>query len=340
MVVTDDTCAPVLQTSGGCQTGNCVLDPRETWTYTCTMPLDDDTTNEATVAADDSLGGLVDDTDTAYVEIVHPAIQVVKTASPTVILSDDTVLYTLAVTSTGDTPLGSVNVADDHCSPLSAPTGDDGVLGVLEAGETWLYTCSTSVLDDTTNVVTATGDPTDATGVPLPGLDDVSDQDEAAVDVIAPAIEIVKSVDQPIIYANGLVTYTYVVHNRGDVALSGVAPTDNTCGPLSAPSGDTSPLNGLLDVGETWTYTCAMRLGVDTTNIVNVSGQPCDGTGTAYSNVAPVTDSDDAVVNVINPSIVIVKTPSEPVINPGDTVTYTYEVTQHRRRSADRRDRG
>ena len=59
------------------------------------------------------------DNDTATVDVVAPAINVVKTAEPTVIQSGDTVVYNYQVTNPGDVPLSSVNVADDHCAPVS-----------------------------------------------------------------------------------------------------------------------------------------------------------------------------------------------------------------------------
>ena len=45
---------------------------------------------------------------------------------------------------------------------------------------------------DFTNVITATGTPADAGGTPLPGIPDVSDDDDAVVDVFAPQLTITK----------------------------------------------------------------------------------------------------------------------------------------------------
>ena len=48
--------------------------------------------------------------------------------------------------------------------------------------ETWLFTCTTTVEEDTTNVVTVTGTPTDPDGNPI--SPDVSADDEAVIEVI------------------------------------------------------------------------------------------------------------------------------------------------------------
>jgi uncharacterized repeat protein (TIGR01451 family) len=64
--VDDDQCSPVNFVGG--DTDNVgVLDPDETWTYTCSMVLLANTTNVAVAAGVDSLDGIVSDTDTVFV---------------------------------------------------------------------------------------------------------------------------------------------------------------------------------------------------------------------------------------------------------------------------------
>jgi hypothetical protein len=73
------------------------------------------------------------------------------------------------------------------------------------------------------------------------------------------------------------VTYTYALVNDSTTAASigGVAVTDNLCAPVTAAGGDVNA-NGLLDVAETWTFTCATTHAsagtyVDTANATGVS---------------------------------------------------------------------
>ncbi len=68
--------------------------------------------------------------------------------------------YTYLVTNPGDVPLANVSLmADDTCPSPSYQGGDANTSGLLEPGETWTFACSTTVADDTTSTVTASGQP-------------------------------------------------------------------------------------------------------------------------------------------------------------------------------------
>ena len=342
VVVGDDTCAPVVGPQlGGDSNSNNRLDPGETWVYTCSAAsVSQDTINTATATGTPTDGtgtplpdiDDVTDTDPATVEVVNPGIQVVKTANNAAdgaigyIEAGDQVVYHYTVTNAGDTPLGSVVVSDDKCSPLVFTGGDTNSNGRLDLTETWTYTCTTNVSVDTINTATATGTPTDAAGTPLPDIDDVTDTDPATVDVVDPGIQVDKSVDKTIIYAGDTVTYTYEVNNTGDVVLDITSVSDDHCAPLVYTGGDTDS-DGLLDLTDTWTYTCSVALSVDTVNIVTGTGQPTDPNGTPLPDVDPVSDDDTETVDVINPRVDIGKVASETVVLPGTSVTYTYTVT-------------
>jgi len=58
-----------------------------------------------------------------------------------------------------------------------------------------------------------------------------------------------------------------------------------------------------------------------------VSGQPTDGAGTPLAGIGPVSSRRPPAVNAIHPAIHIEKSVAPARINPGDTVTYTYVVT-------------
>ena len=138
-----------------------------------------------------------------------------------------------------------------------------------------------------------------------------------------PAINIVKTPSTTTLPAGGgAVTFTYVVTNTGDVPLSTVTVSDDKCGAAELVSGDTSG-DELLDLDETWTFTCKMDLTDTTTNI---------GTATGHNGDDTVTDTDTATVTVTppanEPAISIDKT-ADPTTLPagGGNVTYTYVVT-------------
>ena len=102
-------------------------------------------------------------------------IQIVKTASASVVKPGDTVVYSYVVSNTGTTPLRNVIVTDDKCSPVTYISGDVNANNILETTEKWNYTCSAILSETTTNIATVTGkDPTGG---------DVKDTDTVTVTV-------------------------------------------------------------------------------------------------------------------------------------------------------------
>ena len=69
----------------------------------------------------------VSDVDSCSTDILHPAIEIVKTVSEETVPVGTTVTYTYVVTNTGDTTLFDVVVTDDVLGPI-------GVIEVLEPG--------------------------------------------------------------------------------------------------------------------------------------------------------------------------------------------------------------
>src|SRR5262249_19300625 len=150
-----------------------------------------------------------------------------------------------------------------------------------------------------------------------------------------PKIQIVKS-------ANGLdsecghvpvdstVTFTYKVTNPGNVPIANVVVSDNVLGTISNPVKTGGNQDNLLDPGETWTYTAtAPAAAGEHTNVGTVNGQD------AFVASSTVTANDDACYFGDDPKIQIVKltngtdndSPTGPHIKVGDTVTWTYNVT-------------
>src|SRR5439155_1557677 len=96
------------------------------------------------------------------------------------------------------------------------------------------------------------------------------------------------------------VTWTYIVTNPGDEPLKSVSVVDDHIGALSAHTGDANS-DGLLDVGETWTYTATGTA---------VSGQysnlgPAAGAGNVNNTAFP--QSTPNFFSGLNPAINIVK---------------------------------
>ena len=211
-------------------------------------------------------------------------IQVVK-GGPTVAHVGDTITYTFAVSlAAGSATLTDITLVDPICiatPTLVSKTGGDQDTA-LETGETWNYRCNHVVTatdpDPLPNTVTVTG--TGPNG-------QVSDTDSHSVDIIHPAIRIVKTAKPGSIGPGETVTYTYEVTNTGDVTLFDVKVTDNKLGNICTIA--------RLDVGETQTCTADFTASSD-------FGGPIDNVGKAKGHDVTgksVQDTDQASIDVV-----------------------------------------
>ncbi|HBL09919.1 MAG TPA: hypothetical protein DD379_00445 [Cyanobacteria bacterium UBA11162] len=239
------------------------------------------------------------DTGNDFVDFLfQPSIDLIKTAGnaadgTTLTTLAGNVTYTYKVSNTGNVALTNVTVVDDNGT--AGDTSDDftvGTISSLGVGAMETLTATRNITVDTTNLATATGTtPTNGT---------VDDTDDAVVDVIAPAINLIKTAgsaaDGTILQTTaGNVTYTYKVTNIGDTTLTNVTVVDD-----NGTAGDTSDdftvgTISSLGVGAMETLTATRNITADTTNIATATGTtPLGGT---------VNDTDDAVVDVIPPPI-------------------------------------
>jgi uncharacterized repeat protein (TIGR01451 family) len=308
--------------------------------------------------------------DRAEVDVVSTGVSLEKEVTPDVVVvnpanpAPQPVTYRFAATNNGTTPLNRPGattpgpatqpgwVTDARCtSPAAFTGGDTNANLLLDPGETWTFTCPGQVVVPTENTATITGQPSDAGGAPLPGIGTVTDDAEAFVDVVSPAIEVEKTSLRPVVVdpAAEIVEgpdlprrpaeYTYDVTNTGTVALDLTPdpPVDDRCAPLSFVGGDENN-DGLLDVDETWSYTCSTLLSRSqgtppptgnesafVRNTVTATGIP-SFEGTLFPQ-HQVSATDNATVLVIEPAIAITKSATPPVILADGSVTYTFEVS-------------
>jgi len=123
--------------------------------YPCSQPnVTADFINSATVTGTPPVGNDVSDTDTATVNVVHPAIAIAKTPNTQTVAGGDAASFTITVTNTGDVTLDNVTVGDPQASDCEAS------LGSLAAGSSVSYSCSQpNVTADFINSATVTGTP-------------------------------------------------------------------------------------------------------------------------------------------------------------------------------------
>ncbi|MGV6810060.1 MAG: DUF7507 domain-containing protein, partial [bacterium] len=297
--------------------------------------------------------------------------------SSTILDYNANALYRIRVENTGATYLGSV-VVDDQitaCDPLSKVYDSDGSTadGIMSIGEVWVMECTLPALKlDIVNTAKVEGVPTLPDGTPT-GQSPVDDHDPANVRIrqAQPSIDIKKSVgaiavglaqkdaqtmaDALTVDSGTTVDYQFVVTNNGNTPLANVVLTDHLdgCtlnpanGAMTAAFGDANN-NGLLDLAETWLYTCSIaNVTVDTYNLATVQADPVrdDGTPTGQS---PVRDNDPANVKIreaqpnialkkyVRPAGTTANSASELdaqsmlaplLINSGDNVIYRFVVT-------------
>jgi hypothetical protein len=99
-----------------------------------------------------------------YAETPASQIAVYKYAMTNgTVISGQSVTYVYEVINTGQLALFNVGISDDFCSPISGPTGDSNSNNVLETGESWMFSCTVTLYQSTTNTVIVTA--TDELGV-------------------------------------------------------------------------------------------------------------------------------------------------------------------------------
>ncbi len=274
--------------------------PGQTVTLTAEAVLTTTTTNVATVRGDDALALRVTDRDEAMVQVFNPALSIVKSASSGVVLPGGEVIYTYLVKNEGDIALFGIEVTDDKLGPV-------GVIPALAPGASDTVSITTNLAEDTTNVGAATG----WYGTPETEFyGSVTDSSEASVRVVSPKVEIDKQGSPNPTIKGGMVTYTYVVENVGDVVLYDLVVTDDKLGGIG-----TIPM---LGVGQSSTLTAGVALFDTTENLGEVTGRD------QYQH--RVSDSDSATVEVFDPRIRIEKTVDRERVVVGDTVVYTYTI--------------
>ncbi len=319
------------------------LAPGETVVLYYETTVDGDLTNTATATGSpvdgqgDRLAGVPDVTadDTAQVYEVAPSVAVVKTvyrghdggagcpgSNLVAGRNGDDVTYCFAITNDGDTTLAPVTVADADLgidqSDMDVLSGD---LSQLDPGDTAVLYLETTVDGDLVNTAVATGSPADGNGDPLPGVDDVTDEDTAAVDAVGPAVHVAKTVylghdggagcagDELVSATGGTdITYCFEVTNNGDTALSPVTLDDADLGIDQSDLTVVGP-GGLstLGAGETVVLYYETTVDGDLTNTAAVTGTPVDGQGDPLG-IGDVTDEDTAQVDGIAPSVAVAKT--------------------------------
>ena len=222
--------------------------------------------------------------------------------SPILVAAGSTNTYTYQVTTTTSSSLSNITIVDDNGTPGNTAddlvptastttwngatynTGDTNHNGLLDPGETWLYSLTrVAAYGPYANVVRVSGDLTTASGTTTVLADDINYSLG-----VTPRIRVVKAVDaldpwhptsiedantQPAreLLVGTTAVWTYLVTNTGNAPVTMTSIVDNNGTPTNPAddfvpqpvtvvwnggtynAGDTNH-NGLLDVGETWLF--------------------------------------------------------------------------------------
>ncbi|MCX8171719.1 MAG: SpaA isopeptide-forming pilin-related protein, partial [Candidatus Bathyarchaeota archaeon] len=248
-----------------------------------------------TVKYKDALNQEVTKTASWTVDILHPSIDVIKTANATMIHPGDWVKYNVTVVNTGDCDL-TVTLSD---TALGISWN-----GTLKPGEKHEEIKSIQPKDDPTkNTASATGK--DALGK------EVSDSATWTVDILNPSISISKT-GPAYAHEGDKITYTITVENTGDCPLYNVVVKDSLLGTIYS--------NG-LKVGEKKTFEVKYTVpkpSEDITNNVEAKGEDALG--------MEVSDSASWTVDILHPAITVTKTANATEAYAGDAIKYTIVV--------------
>jgi uncharacterized repeat protein (TIGR01451 family) len=264
----------------------------------------------------------------------NPVIRILK-EGPLTANVGDTAIFTFTVTHdnvNGDgSPVDNLTVTDSIAGAASYVRGDSDGDGQLQAGETWVFEASYQILplapSPLVNTATVTGYDRDG------DLIQAADTHSTTIEFL-PTLKIFK--EGPATARLGeTVTYTFTIANAsftptlarprvmGDGSpITDLVVDDSIVSPLDYVGGDANT-DGVLDVGEIWTYRASYTIrDTDPDPLVNV------GTATGRDgNGDVVTDSDVHSLDIEYTPILQVHKEGPSTASVGDSVAFTLTVT-------------
>lgn len=307
------------------------------------------TVRNAATATTPGDGNPANDTAAVTTDVVRPDLAITKGA-PSTATSGSTGSYVLTVTNTGAGAAAGPTTVTDPVPAGAVPTAASGAgwtctlaAGTVSCSLPGGLAASTAAAPITVDVVWgAPGTVVNtATVPPASGETDLSDNSATASTTVDPApvpdLSLVKS--GPATAAPGdTLTWTLTVANNGTAPATGVLVTDPLAAGLTLVSASGS---GWTCAGTTVSCTLGAPLAVGATSVITVSAV-LDSTfaGAVVANTAvvgpsdatPADNTDTHVTDVegVEPApadLALTKTGPADAVEPGDTITWTIEVT-------------
>ena len=298
------------------------------------------------------------DTTTTPVATPDPSITVVKAAATPVDVDDsglvdegDTIVYSFAVTNTGNVPLTEVTVDDPMLDGLAITCPTTTLApGASTTCTAEPYTITAQDVTDgaVDNVATAlgtppgVGDPDEPGSTPGTPVESEESSTSTPTDRPGPSLALDKSVSSVddtngsgLVDAGDEVRYSFRVTNTGNVPLTSISVTDDLLSAQDPPVAVTCPA-GRLAVGASVTCVASgpyvITAADEGTTVVNTA----TASGTPPRGPAVPSEPDQARVRVVvpQPGLTLVKSAGTPqdvnnsgITDAGDTIGYTFTVT-------------
>ena len=324
----------------GDDNGNGLLDPDDVWRYTGVYTLTQQdidagyVENVAAVIGIAPNGHQVGDEDDHTEDLPwHLAISLEKVGTFSDENADgyadpgETIVYEFTVTNTANVTLRNVELID-------ARLGQTVSIDELAPGEVWKHTVNYVLTQQDIDGGTIENTATVTAQDPKGGL--VTDEDQHILELpwnltieLSKTGEFDPQGDGDAVPGKPIV-YTFTVTNESNVTLGEVELSDSLVSPIFE-GGDTNG-NGLLDVGEVWTYTATYAVtqqdidAGEVENVATVTANAPDG--------QHVSDKDDHIEPLPQrPEITLTKTGiwqdenGNEFADVGETIFYTFEVS-------------
>ncbi|MCH8614487.1 beta strand repeat-containing protein [Arsenicicoccus dermatophilus] len=245
----------------------------------------------------------------------------------------DTVQYTFTVTNTGSVTLNSIKLNDTKLGLTNVDCGT----GPLAGGET--RTCTTAPVTYTITAADANAGRVDNAAT-VSGLTNSGQQVKAngtATTPVAPTPSVtLDKIAGSIVDANGTnkvdvgdtITYQFVVQNTGTVSLSDLVLTD-TLLKLNVACGSTPLAAGTQRSCTPATYTLT-QADIDAGlvhNAATIAGTSPQGTVVQGGDTADVTVTQSSGITLAKTAGALTDTNGDGQVGAGDTITYTFKVT-------------
>ncbi len=310
--------------------------------------------NTGSVISADPAGATIADSDTVTSGFTQEAsVSLIKSATslPNPASDGDPITYTFELSNTGNVTLTSPQVVDPICETPAGPltltngfqSGDFGVAGEMEAGETWVFQCVYTVdqndvnIGEVANMAIGSGTPPPSTGLASPSntasnLANAQQNAAIALDKSSTLPTTANGVLSNVVDEGDTIVYSFEVENTGNVTLSNAVVSDPLItdapnnGSINCPAGIAS-----LDPGDivicTATYTITQS-DIDAGIVSNMAS----ATGTPPPSIpplgAPVADSTNAVDIASDPQLEVSKSvaPLTAPLQENNIISYTIEV--------------